>query len=571
MALTVEHLLYGLILLGGAVLRLAGLGRTPLSPDEAAIALSVFDYWQPGVATAPSGSPALYSMLVPLSQIVGFEDWSMRLAPALVGLSTVLLPSLLRHRIGRRGALLASTFLALSPLHVIVSRTVSGHALAVFAALFAAIAILRWLERGRPGWFYLFLGTSAFGLTTDGLFLSILLALAIAYLLRRLLGPELGFEDLLGVPAVEPRTLRNGGLFFLAVFIAFSTAFLLNLLGYSGVGQLAVAWLSGFGFAESATHWRELFGALLRYELLLTAFGLVAALWAIRKDAPAPLFLVYWLVGSGALLLLRSGQVDLLLAASLPGYLLIGCLGQSVSLQQGGRYSWFALALIVICGLVAATNLAQFARLAGLAGSAASVNLFLVFVAVATCIVVMAVLYSWRPLTAYYGAYFGTLALLVLFNWNAAWRLGQQGANDPREPWVGMATDDDTSVMTTVVTDISWEVARSASGLEIVSLIDNPAIRWNLRAFGQLEFVATIPPNSRPQTLITPVGYEPALEADYIGTDFGYQRPELQHQLPLYDALKWWLFQESPLSVKEEGLIFWIRSDLASLPESGDA
>jgi hypothetical protein len=59
--LTLEHLLYGLILTAAAILRLANLGRVPLSPAEATEALAVWQLWRPvGVEmgwTAAATSP----------------------------------------------------------------------------------------------------------------------------------------------------------------------------------------------------------------------------------------------------------------------------------------------------------------------------------------------------------------------------------------------------------------------------------------------------------------------------------------------------------------------------------
>ena len=98
--ITVEHAIYFLIVIVAAVLRLLDLDLVPLSPSEATEALASWSFWQPDDAPVTIASPIFFSTTVFLTQVLGFNDAVMRLVPALFGISLVILPWFLRHRLG---------------------------------------------------------------------------------------------------------------------------------------------------------------------------------------------------------------------------------------------------------------------------------------------------------------------------------------------------------------------------------------------------------------------------------------------------------------------------------------
>jgi predicted membrane-bound mannosyltransferase len=105
--ITLEYVLYALITIAAAVLRILDLDVTPLSPLEAQEALNTWDFWQHR-AVESIGSPGYFTITGLLSQVLGWNDEAMRLMPVLFGIGLVLLPFFLRHRTGRLGSITAS-------------------------------------------------------------------------------------------------------------------------------------------------------------------------------------------------------------------------------------------------------------------------------------------------------------------------------------------------------------------------------------------------------------------------------------------------------------------------------
>ena len=147
---TVADGLMVVIGLVAAVARLANLGVLPLSPGEADAALSSWQFARGVPLTAPPVSPAYFSFTSLLMSLGGDGDAIARLVPALFGLLTVLLPWLWRGRFRPAVWLTAGVLLAVSPIHMIISRTAGGEAIALFALTLLAVAATR-LDEG-DGW-----------------------------------------------------------------------------------------------------------------------------------------------------------------------------------------------------------------------------------------------------------------------------------------------------------------------------------------------------------------------------------------------------------------------------------
>jgi predicted membrane-bound mannosyltransferase len=123
--LTVEIGLYAILATLALALRLYRLGLAPLSTSEAMLSVAALR----GMAIPTGASPLLYWVNAFLFSTFGAGDTLVRLLPALAGSVLVLLPALMRERIGRVGALGAAALLAISPVAIFTSRTASGDAL----------------------------------------------------------------------------------------------------------------------------------------------------------------------------------------------------------------------------------------------------------------------------------------------------------------------------------------------------------------------------------------------------------------------------------------------------------
>ncbi|MCI0396028.1 MAG: glycosyltransferase family 39 protein [Chloroflexi bacterium] len=564
--LTLEHVAYLAIAAVAALVRFAGLGRIPLSPAEAAEALAVWDFWRPETLQATVGHPAYFSLTSLVTLLLGAGDVTMRLAPAFFGLALALLPWLWRDQLGRPGALVASLLLAISPTQSLIARTAGGQSLALFAGLLLIIAWFYYQDSGDRRWFLAVVAALGLGLASAPLFYTVLVTLGLAWLAQSLAGPAF-FSDEEGKkrPLYGPDSegWRQAALVGGGVFLAAATFFLWHPAGLGAAGRLPVEWQAYFAAPTDLAAWLTPFQGLVRYELGLIVLAIPALIVALLSGRPYANFLVYWLIGSLLLAVLQWRQPETLAALTLPATLLVGWLANNLLSRPGSWHRWSLAGAVLFGSGVIYFNLVRYSRLAAFGPSPdLTFHLFLMLFTLAAVLTVIAFLGSWDWPTAFQGAFLGLLATLLLYNWGTGWWISQYAANDTRELWATTTTDDDLRLLAETIRDVSQRVTNSDNSLEIISTVDNPALRWYLRDFIQLEVSGVLPPDFNSQAVITPETATPGLDRNYLGADFGYLRLDTPQELEVAETLRWWLFHQSPTPINEERLIFWLRSDL---------
>jgi len=154
------------ILAVAAALRLPALDRIPngFIPDEALSAYDAFSIVKTGrdahgerLPLFPQSSARLQSLnmylVVPWVAARGLDEWSARLPSALAGILTVALVFLLlRESFGVGAALCGAALLAVSPWHVLLSRTGYDWNLLPAMAALTAWLLTRALARGAAFW-----------------------------------------------------------------------------------------------------------------------------------------------------------------------------------------------------------------------------------------------------------------------------------------------------------------------------------------------------------------------------------------------------------------------------------
>ena len=154
-----EHVLYAVLLLVAAVLRLAWLGHRPLHHDE-----SIHAYYAWRILTVgPSDyrydpvyhGPALYYLTALCQWVLGPSDFSSRMLSVITGLGLVALAWPLRPFIGRRQALFYAALVTLSPTLSYYSRSLRHDVPIAFFTLAAITAFLHFVRSGRRRHAYL--------------------------------------------------------------------------------------------------------------------------------------------------------------------------------------------------------------------------------------------------------------------------------------------------------------------------------------------------------------------------------------------------------------------------------
>ena len=564
--LTVADGVMGLVLVLTAVHHLTNLGQLPLSPQEAEAALAVWQWWQPGNMTTAVTSPAYFSLTSLFTQILGFSDGVMRLVPVLFGIGLVGLPWFLRDRLGVIGALVMSIFLAVSPLQSVVARSAGGEAVALFALLLTGVSWLRYQDSGDTRWFTSLFIALALGAASAPLFYGGLLTLLIALWLQQAIGPQWREDGTIRWPERSDR--QRALVIGLGTFLAISTLFLWNLGGLGAAAQIVGDWLMQFRIQTDVAALLNpilLFG---RYELLLFVLSTVVIAWAIWQNEGTAVFAAFWFTALFILILVQHGNGHNAVLLTLPGYFLLGLLTNSLWQGQQQLVSYTLTGGLVFLGALIWVNGARYGRVI----TTAPDQLGYFWIAILALVLALTAIYfvgsGWDVTIAWQGVLTSLLVLFFVYQWGTGWWLTQEAANDPRERWVAVpATDDDISLLTDILREVSRQLVNSDFDLSLFSTVDAPILRWYLRDYAQAQFGNTIPATANFEAIIsTAEQTELALASDYMGSDFGLMHVSIEPRpgsSAIVDTLRWWLFHETNTAVNQQRVILWVRTDLA--------
>ena len=486
-------------------------------------------------------------------------DAAARLTPALFGVLTVALPWLWRGRFRPAVWLTAGVLLAFSPIHMILSRTAGGDAIALFALLLLAVAAAR-LDEGE-GWGVAAGAALGLGLTTAPLFYTGLVAFLPAWWVFR------------GADTLRRGTLRAAAMAAAIAFVIIAAGGLFYPEGIGGALMLLPRWLGQFGLTTGAA--REPLLVLLRYELGLFLLGIPAIVSALSADDNLGKQLALWLGLLLPVLLLQMAEPHQTAAALVPGYLLIGLLAGDLMRgelpQTERRRAWLVGGGLALLGMTLLVSIARFTQLGLWTGQNASL-VSLAVLAFALAGVAVVVVLAWESPAARRGAFLAVVAMLLYWQWGTGWHLSQAAANDPGERWVTVGTDDDVPRLVGLLERISREVANSDVDLSVFSAVDSPVLRWYFRAYERFETGLALPIDSQADVVITADDDPPQLPNDYFGADFGLEQHEVTDVgltgegggATVDQVLRAWLFHRSSVPVEQQRIVVWVRSDLAT-------
>ncbi len=571
-----ESVLYLAILALAAFVRLYRLGLAPLSIDEALQAVAA---WRG--ALPPSGtSPVLYAINSILFALMGTSEGLARLGSAIFGTALVGVPALLRHRLGRLGALGAALVLALSPTAIMASRALSGEIVAA-AAGFGLLALgERYMQTGERKWIYALAAVLALALISGSGIYTLILIFGIA---------GVAWQVTRRAPANLFSALsdwKNIGIIVLAGIIGVSTLLLYKPANLSTVGELFSTWLLGFGTTQgtSPTTWQLPFQILIFYEGLALLVGLGGLTLAASREDGFGLFLGFWALATVLITSLRPGRTpyDLVLAI-VPLACLVGnvveSLAQSLSAKRAGPLDLAAGAawlITTVFGLLTLANYALNPTMQQAVGPAEKPWLMLpltlvgLLLALALNMIVLLIMFTLvdieRPVRNY------VLVLLIIMaasTWASGWGAAQVRPDDPRELLAGThPTSLSLRLMLETLETISAEQTGDPYAMPLVAIARSPAeaslLAWSLRQFPQASIVSTLDPLSAPYVVVTPLDATPELASQYTGQDFALYTTWTWQRHSLADSLRWVFYRWSPEAPQAgERLVVWVRQELA--------
>lgn len=203
-ALTYEQLAYVALFVLALITHLWGLGDRALHHDETLhAAYSWRLYTGQGFIHDPLlHGPFLYHIVALMYFLFGDSDFTARLSVALFGSALVVMPYLIRRELGRGAALIAATYLLISPVFLYVGRFIRHDMYAVVFELLTIISMVRYASTRRPRWLYAgaaALGLMATDMETFYLFLAIVAALTLLVFLWRVYRPGIFLAAIAGL------------------------------------------------------------------------------------------------------------------------------------------------------------------------------------------------------------------------------------------------------------------------------------------------------------------------------------------------------------------------------------
>ncbi len=561
-SVTVEMALYAGVLGLALFLRLFRLGLAPLSDGEAAQALAALR----GGVVPIGGSPALYGINSFLMALLSPGDAIVRFAPALIGSLVVVLPAFFRDTLGRFGALGSSLILAISPLALAASRSLSGEVIVIACVLLPIALAQRYEATGNRRALIGAAIALGVGLASGTGIYTALVAFGVSATVLWIVGRRhLEMPPTERPPTHMPPTLMphiiwramtgpaNRAAVAAAVvgaFVIAATGGLARPAGLGAAGDLLTAWLSAFGAAGGSSPF-DIVQVLLVYETLVLVAGVIGLARALSRADPFGAWLGFAVIVSMATAMLRPGRqpLDLLLPVTLLA-LLAGYAIQPWAEAVRARASLSVDGIVLAVGFVVTTflmlTLTAFVRNRIAPTTVLGVVVPSQLAIMATSLVIIGVVAGLLAMmvdarSVLRGAATLALLLLALASLGAGWGATQVRVGDPHEIVWGPNV---TTRGVRLLMDTAYQIAIRSQGhvgtQPIRVEVDDPVVAWYLRD-------ARVLPGEAPAGIVTRFGDQPrTTDGGYIGARFNVRESWGTLGLDLRAWLEWALFRTSP-------------------------
>ena len=599
--ITSEHLIFFLALVLGLFLRMLHLGSAPLSDSEAAWALPAL-HMARGEVLQPAGASSAYLALTGTSFFL-FDptDGLARFWPALAGSLLVLLPFLLRRKLGYYPAAFLAFGLAIDPGLVTVSRQADGP---MFSLAFTLLAAGLWYLR-RPLAAGICAGLAILG--GPALLIGVVslgLAAAAGNALQRRSGTSVYALDSQDVPF----DWRQAGLSALSTLFLVGTLLFFHPAGLSAL----LSGLPGYLQAEpvevlmqarsAAVPALTLVLALLVFELFPLTFGVIGgirgllppellSLWPASEEDEAAadnpsyqtgraalqeekqrtysmgrsisVFGLVWALSALVLVLLNPGRQAADLAWAVVPLWFLASRELARFVPQGSinlialiHASLLVLLLALFWNTLSALNYVQ--PMEGSVGIRLAILAGVLSLAFLTTVLISL---GWGWETGRLGLAWGSSIALLLYSVSMMWNTSQLQTNLPQALWAPTPGPGQVRMLVDTLKEISNWSTGNAWSLEVVDTTRSPAMRWALRDFEKARFLDRLPPGEQPAVILAPQAeQEPLLAAAYRGEDFPlWVRPGWEGGVPV-EFNRWLTYHEAP--VLNDMVILWARTDI---------
>ncbi len=300
------------LMLVGFVLRIWDLGAKALHHDESLHAVySWYLYQGRGYTHDPMmHGPLLFELNALTYFLLGANDVTARLVPALLGTALIGMPWLLRHELGRRGAIAAAVLFVVSPDLLYFSRFIRHDIYVDVFTLLMVVGVFRYVSTGRRSWFYTaVVGAALLFATKEDFFISGFIAFTFLVGSWFLLRGDRRALFHARVRALGWQSWAVGVVVFLAIDIVLYTTFFTNPKGVctalvslpfnqcAGSKGALNYWLDQHDYSRGGQPWFYYLMLLPLYELLPLVVAILAP-FLVRQRTLFFSFSVYWLLAA---------------------------------------------------------------------------------------------------------------------------------------------------------------------------------------------------------------------------------------------------------------------------------
>jgi hypothetical protein len=307
LAISLEAIIYAVIVAVALALRVVDLGSIPLDNAQAHEALAALRRVDGNVPGDPVA--ALNPLMAMVNQITflffGHSTVAARIGTALIGTFVVLGPLLWRRMLGRIPAVIMSGLLALSPVAITSARTMGGVTWTMAVLFLTGWALLKLWETQQPRFSIMVtMGIGAMVLLTEptGLITLVGVILGLAYAILSLPTDDTNRQRMLA--AFRNWNWQEGLISALALVLIVGTGLFTAPGGLTSVGNAFYDLVDGFASRPDNKPFAFATLIALRYEFGILLFGVIAVLISWRERHFATRFFTGWLVWSFFLSLL---------------------------------------------------------------------------------------------------------------------------------------------------------------------------------------------------------------------------------------------------------------------------
>lgn len=535
--LTFEHGLYILILIFAAFLRFNGLGKIPLSENEAYIANQVLGFMDAfNFEVAP---PIFLSFTGFLFSLFGATTFWARFLPATIGTFLTIVPFLWKNRIGRVSALIIAAILSFDPLLVAASRELDS----LIISIFILLLLLKFVEMKQ--WILVSIFAAIYLLCGEIFVLLIIFLFIIILLFMNVNLKNYYFS-------INYKNFMLYVLVFILTYFFISTLFGFRISGFSNA-------IDSLFLIGKPWHIRNISGIFLLlgipvYSPIIFIFGIIGFIISIKKNNRMGIFAGFYSILAFLLSILNPNRevFDLLLCILPMSFLAAYAIKQNLSDYKQNFVSILLALGLFLFGFFMWFNFASIAR----NNYSINSNQFYLQIAIIVVVAILMILSvfmvsaGWNKKIANWGTIFAALLLFGFYSIAISWRGTHNIESYQAELWHQRSSINNVTMLRNSINELSLKATGVSSGVYINNDVGLESLVWELKDFD-------VQNSSGIQFHLTKSDLNnSSFEEEYRGQSFSYQIYPMFDFSNLNTMLDWLIYRN--ISFLSEEFILWV-------------